>query len=386
MAYRHNPRPSALCLTLILGIALAPALSAQTTSLEERVAALEKQLTALAAENKALKEKQSAKPSAAPLTAAGKEDKLILGGFIHAQAEVGDAPDSRYAGVQDRFLVRRARVNLRGNFGKDWSFKLESDFGANTLGNSASYRAQITDAHVDWTANPLAQVRLGQFKTPFGWEQLLSDTQNPFVERSLPNDRLTASRQIGLGLSGTAFDKRLEYSVGAFNGNGVNNSNNDNSNFFTAGRVAFKAWSGKVAGKDASWTVATNAFTTRDTGTFVGDRDGLGFDTQFAAGPVTLRAEWLQNKNTPRTGTAITADGWYAAAIYDLTPKWQLAARYESYDPDTALGANDSENLVLGLNHRFVGNDVVLGVNYVAGNADLGGGDDRFLARLQLVF
>jgi cell division protein FtsB len=71
MAY-HVHHPSALCLTLILAVACAPVLSAQTTSLEDRVAALEKQLSALAAENKALKEKQAAKPSAVPLTAAGK--------------------------------------------------------------------------------------------------------------------------------------------------------------------------------------------------------------------------------------------------------------------------------------------------------------------------
>lgn len=385
MPYTPQTRTRVFLLLALGSLLVSPGAPAQATSLEDRVAALEKQLSILAAENKALKEKQ-AKSAVTPVAAAGKEDKLILGGFIHAQAEVGDAPDARYAGAQDRFLVRRARVNLRGSFGKDWSFKLESDFGANTLGSSSNYRAQLTDAHLDWTPHPAAQVRLGQFKTPFGWEQLLSDTQNPFVERSLPNDRLTAGRQIGLGLSGSVLDKRLEYSVGAFNGNGVNNSNNDNSNFFTAGRVAFKAWSGKLGGKDASWTIATNAFTTRDTGTFTGDRDGLGFDTQFAAGPVTLRAEWLQNKNSPKTGAATKADGWYVAALCDLSAKWQLAARYETYDANTALPNTESDNLVLGLNHRFVGNDIVLGLNYVAGDADLGGNDDRLLARLQLVF
>lgn len=359
--------------------------AASPASLEERLAALEKTVATLSAENKSLREKLDPKAGTV-VTAGGKEDKLILGGFIHAQAEVGDAPDSRYAGVNDRFLIRRARVTLRGNFGRDWAFKLESDFGANTSGNTSAYRAQITDAHVDWTANPAAQVRIGQFKTPFGWEQILSDTQNPFVERSLANDRLTFGRQIGLGVSGTFPAQRLDYSVGVFNGNGVNTSNNDNSNFFTAGRVGFKAWTGKLGGKAATWSVGTNAITTRESGTFVGDREGIGFDTQFSAGPVSLRAEWLQNKSTPRTGTATTADGWYFAALYDLTSQWQLVSRYETYDPNTGLAQNETDHLVFGVNHRFVGNDVILGVNYLAGDARIGGADDRILARLQLVF
>lgn len=363
-----------------------PAFLCAAPSLEERVAALEQQLVSLTAENKALREQVQPKPGASPVTIAGKVSKLALGGFVQLHAESGDAPDSRYAGLTDRFLVRRARLNLKGTYGKDWSFKLESDFGANTLGASSGYRAQLTDVYVDWALHPAAQFRFGQFKTPFGWEQLMPDTQNPFVERPLANDRLTVSRQIGAGLSGSFADGRVDYSVGAYNGNGVNTANGDNSNFMTAARLAAKAWTGKVGAQPASWSVGANAFTTRDTGTFTGRRDGLGFDTQFTAGPATLRAEWLQNESDPVTGATVKADGWYLTALYDLTPLWQLAARYETFDANTATANNETDTLLFGFSRRLKGNDVVLTVNYLAGDAKLGGHDDRLIARLQVVF
>lgn len=372
--------------TLAFALASVPAFAAAPASLEERVAALEQQLSRLAAENRELKQMLGTPPATRAIAAAGRAEQLALGGFVHVHGEAGDTPDSRFTGANDRVFLRRARVNLRGQLRPDWSFRLESDFGANSLAPTAGYRAQLTDAFVEWNAHPGAQLRFGQFKTPFGWEQILSDTRNPFVERSLPNDRLTTGRQIGVGLSGAALDQRLEYSAGVFNGNGVNNSNNDNDDFLSAGRVALRGWSGHVGGQAASWTVATNAFTSRDSGAFTGDRQGLGLDTQFTAGPATLRAEWLRNKNTPRTGPAVTADGWYVAALLDLGPAWQLAARYETFDPNTRTAGNETDLLVLGLNHRLVGNDVVLGVNYVAGGAQPGGSDDRLLTRLQLVF
>ena len=370
----------------VLTLLAAPALSLAASTIEERVAALEEKLASLSAENSALREKLNAKPGPTPVAIAGKATKLALGGFFHLHAENGDAPDSRYAGVHDRILLRRARLNVKGSFGNDWSFKLESDFGANTVGASSGYRAQLTDGYVDWTPHAAAQLRVGQFKSPFGWEQLMPDTQNPFVERPLASDRLTLSRQIGAGLSGAFAGGRADYSVGVFNGNGVNTANNDNSAFLTVARISAKAWTGTVQDKPAAWSVGANAFTTRDTGTFTGRKDGLGLDTQFNAGPAILRAEWLRNTSDPATGATVEANGWHFTALYDLTKAWQLAARFETFDANTATANTETDTLVFGFNHRIKGNDVVLTLNYLAGDAQIGGDDDRLIARLQVVF
>lgn len=369
-----------LTLTLAFGFTLTAQAS---ISLEERVAALELQLNKLAAENTALREAaKPAKDAPVLVQAGGKESKLVLGGFLHLHAESGNAPDSRFSGINDRFLVRRARVNLRGSFGKDFGFKVESDFGANSLSATTGYRAQLTDLYFEWTAHPEAQLRLGQFKTPFGWEQIMSDTANPFVERSLPSDRLTVSRQIGVMLFGSAAEKRVEYSAGLFNGNGVNNSNNDTDDLMAAARLGVIAWQGKFHDKPAQWSVGVNAF---------GDeaparRTGVGLDTQLQLHPVTLRAEWLANTLDPVSGADVDSDGWSVSALWSLNDHWQLAARYETYDANTATSGNENDTVTLGLNWFIRRNDIAISVNYLAGDAQFGGQDDRLIGRLQLQF
>jgi len=369
----------------VLLLALLPA-ATRAETLEARVHALETQLAALAAENKTLRETKADRATPVAVTAAGRETKLAIGGFAQVHGEAGRAPDSRFAGLSDRFLLRRMRLGVKGAFGREFGFKVEADLGANTVGASSGYRAQLTDAYAEWTAYPYAQVRVGQFKTPFGAEQLMSDTANPFVERSLPNDRLTIGRQIGVGVSGATKGKLLDYSAGLFNGSGVNTSANDNEQFLVAARVGVRVWDGKFAGRAGSWSAGANAFTDRATGTFTGRREGLGFDTQVQLAPFALRAEWLAGAQDPRVGGDVDSDGWSVAALWSLADAWQLAARFETYDPNTATAANETDTLTLGLNWFIRGPDVAVSVNYLAGDADLGGGDDRLLARLQLIF
>jgi phosphate-selective porin OprO/OprP len=189
----------ALVLCLCIG---ALKTHADGTNVEDRLKALESVVDTLQQENKDLKS-QLGWDGKSPLVIAkpaGKESKLVLGGYLQAHAEFGSEPDARFAGVEDRFLIRRARVNVSGSFLEKFDFKVEADFGANSVGEKTGYAAQLTDVFVNWNRYSFANIKFGQFKTPFGYEQLLADTRILTVERSLPNDRLTDNRQIGLGI------------------------------------------------------------------------------------------------------------------------------------------------------------------------------------------
>src|SRR6266487_3057307 len=63
----------------------------------------------------------------------GPELKLVLGGFIQMNFEDGDvsAFEGRFGqtALKDRFRLRRARINLTGDFAEQFDFKLEGDFG-----------------------------------------------------------------------------------------------------------------------------------------------------------------------------------------------------------------------------------------------------------------
>src|SRR6185436_20881738 len=161
---------------------------------------------------------------------AGREPTLAIGGLLQVQADAGDRGDSRFTNDNDRFYLRRARLNATGKFLEEFDFRLELDL-AGSLSNTSALRAQMTDGFINWNRYPAANVRAGQFKTPFGFEQLYGDPRLFTLERSLVNDRLTLSRQVGVQLGGDLFEKRLTYAVGSFNGNGVNNNFNDNESF-----------------------------------------------------------------------------------------------------------------------------------------------------------
>ena len=199
----------------------------------------------------------------------GKEPVLKIGGLLQVQADVGDRGDSRFTTGDDRFYLRRARLNASGNFLEDFDFKLEMDlFGSlsnsPTSISSANVRAQLTDGYINWNKLTYANVRGGQFKTPYGFEQIYLDPRLFTIERSLVNDRLTVSRQLGAMVSGDVLEKRISYSVGLFNGNNVNNSFNDNDKFLYAGRFQGTIWGGNLHSWDTKFSAGINGFASED--------------------------------------------------------------------------------------------------------------------------
>jgi phosphate-selective porin OprO and OprP len=333
---------------------------------------------------------KSALPAVKP---AGKEKSLALGGFVHAHVESSGAPDARYNGINNRFFLRRARIFASGTFAEDFSFKLETDLGTNSISNRAVVVGQGTDMFVAWTKYPASSFRLGQFKTPFGYEQITSDTKIYTIERSLPNDRLTIGRQIGAMMFGDLAEKRLSYGVGIYNGTGTNTSIGDNQHSLAVGRVAGVLLDTTSGVNKVKLTAGANYFGTMDKAnptlgtTFTGHKYGSGLDAQLVFGPAEIQAEWLQNELHPVTGAATEATGWALLGAYSLTPKWQGVVRYETFDSNTATGNTTTEVWTLGINYLIKGDDLKLSLNYLSGQQpDPTPQGDRLIGRMQLMF
>lgn len=340
---------------------------------------------------------------------AEREPVLTLGGLLQVQADVGDRGDSRFTSDNDRFYLRRARLNASGRFLEEFDFRLELDL-AGSLSNTSSLRAQMTDGYIHWNRYPVANVRAGQFKSPFGFEQLYGDPRLITIERSLVNDRLTASRQIGAQVGGDLLEKRLSYAVGAFNGNSVNNNFNDDDRFFLAGRLAGVPWKGKLGGQSASWSVGGNAYSSQDAnvpladlgldstpatpdrdGIFSGERTGTGLDTQLVAGPVEIWAEYLRARFEPDSGVPrprFDADGWYGQGSVFVVPKrLQLVVKYETFDPSSKAEDDTTDTATLGANYYIKGHDLKLMLDYL--HTDAPGAfesQDKVITRLQVIF
>ena len=239
-------------------------------------------------------------------------------------------------------------------------FRVELEL-AGSLPEATGTRAQLTDGFINWNRFEFAQIRVGQFKIPFGFEQLASDPRLASIERTLVNDRLTAGRQIGLQLGGDLFDKKTSYATGLFNGTGLNTSANDNDQFLWAGRISVTGWQGNVLGHATKWNVGANALTTRDSnlpnqpaefrldlvpgGTvdniFAGRRRAAGLDTQLHAGPFDLWAEYLRARFEPLDripSASFDAGGWYIqAAFFALPQTLQAVVKYDVFNPDLGI-------------------------------------------------
>jgi phosphate-selective porin len=382
-------------------------------------------------------EKNVAAPEKLPVYVVqrGSEIKLTLGGYIQVNFEDGDvsAFEGRFGmtALKDRFRLRRARINLTGDFAENFDFKIEGDF-ENSDGISSGRTAfEATDIFVNWHQFPEAQIKVGQWKAPFGLEQLTPDQYLIIIERSLPTGAITTERQIGVQVWGKPFtnvwpDEKdlLTYYAGIFNGNGRNTTTNDNNNFMYVGRVELQPFSGKLFGQDSSLKLGADVLNSRDDkGTNISqtlnllvnadgslspyvlpgaaERTAWSVDAWFKLGPFDLIGEYLEEYVNGRTVNGVapgfadfTTSGYYVQGSYFLIPKkLQAAVRWEDLNPGQ-MGSDGIHSITGGLNYYIHGDDIKLMVNYIHTWSDFRAahpefGDDQFdevIARVQLMF
>jgi phosphate-selective porin OprO/OprP len=363
------------------------------------------------------------------------ELKLVLGGYIQINFEDGDV--SAFEGsfglraLKDRFRLRRTRVNLTGDFAEQFDFKVEGDFGQGDGLNSNRLAFSATDIFVNWHQFPEAQVKVGQWKAPFGLEQLTPDPTLIIIERSLPTGAITPDRQIGAQLWGKPFaniwpDEKdlLTYYAGIFNGNGRNVSVNDNNNFMYVGRLELMPFKGKIFGQESSLKLGGDVLNSRDdAGTNISstlnllvnadgslspfvlpgadERTAWGVDAWLKLGPFDLIGEYLQEKVNGRTVNGVppgfadfTTNGYYITAAYFLIPKkLQAAVQWQDLNPGQK-GSDGIHSITGGLNYYIHGDDLKLMVNYIHTWSDFREanpqfGEDQFdevIGRVQLMF
>jgi phosphate-selective porin OprO and OprP len=435
--------------------------TARIEKLERAVELLEKQNAELRAEVNSLKTRQAAYPPEGKLKKRvtydgktyvekavveeekppvyvqqrGPELKLVLGGFIQTNFEDGDvsAFEGRFGmtALKDRFRLRRARINLTGEFAEQFDFKMEGDF-ENSDGTSPSNRTDFsgTDIWLNWHRFPAAQIKIGQYKAPFGLEQLTPDTALFIIERSLPTGAITPERQIGIELWGKPFTTvwpeqkdLLTYYAGIFNGNGRNINNNDNNNFMYVGRLELmpfksKMWGGsflKLGGdvlngrddKGTNISQSGNLLVNSDgsLSSFVlpgaDERTAWSVDAWLNIGPFDLIGEYLEEYVNGRTVNGVppgfdnfTTNGFQITSAYFLIPKKLQAAVQWQYLNPGQKGNDGIYSITGGLNYYIHGDDLKLMVNYIHTWSDFRQanpefGQDQFnevIGRVQVMF
>ena len=375
------------------------------------------------------------------VTASASEFRLTLGGFIQTQVEIGDvsAFEGRFplgptnvlgaSEVPDRFRVRRSRINVSGDYAEQFEFKLEGEFQLTASSGFTRTSFAATDLFVNWHAYPQLNIKVGQFKAPFGLEQLTSDSRLLSIESSLATTALAPDRQIGVQVWGHPFahlgperGEWLTYYAGMFNGVGRNLSVNDNSEFMYVGRLEVTALRSKMLNQETQLRFGASGLTSRDNPGFTisnalfvnedgslapfayptaGGRKAFGFDTGLSIGPFELIAEYLDQRvysrevaGFPVRWRNFRADGYYVQGSYDIIPdKLQLVTKWESFDPGQTRN-DDVHSITAGLNYYIRGHDLKLMANYIhtwsdfrENNPQYGRAEfDQVILRLQVMF
>lgn len=303
-----------------------------------------------------------------PVEAKPFTPKVTPYGFIDFQWSRTAAPSPRPD--VSTFELRRARIGLRGDVTREIGFNVIYD-GADS---------SLRDAYGSLRYVPGLELRVGQFKTPFGYEQQEADTKllwvySSYVVQALARGKdsrdegvLAAGRwRLGGGLA-------LEASVAGVNGAGPNAKDDlDEKNLWGRGGVAISVagttarlggsygYGRQVASLGADGKLGVQGTTPQTLDDTYFYFHTAGADVTFDSPWVFLAAEWIQSRRhvtrytAPATQatTDITPRGWYVGA-YGKTP-WNLGPifRAERARLPVASGAAQGTALDAGWNERY---------------------------------
>lgn len=328
---------------------------------------------------------------------------MKLGGRIQALYQY-DSPDAEAArasaplgarpveGSRSLFRVRRGRLALSGHVvDPTWQYKVQVEL----VGSSLS----LKDAYVNWRpVGPGVQLRVGQFKVPFGRQELTSVFKQQLVDRSVVSGAFADGWDDGVMVWGEPLGGRVEYYAGVFNGEGINRGRQqDAANEWAArlvwvpvGSVGYdftargaRGGGGLAIGVNGRWNGGwlveadgrpglTGPVETCDAAGCVldpGDDARLstvGADLAFRWRRVAVTGEVFQRQVDPRLDGAATREslGWYADGGAFLGDRYEAGLRYGRLDPDTAVEADRITEVAPFAVVYLSGNDLKLQADY----------------------
>jgi phosphate-selective porin OprO/OprP len=199
-------------------------------------------------------------------------------------------------------------------------------------------------------------VRVGQFKVPFGRQQMTSSERQQFTDRSVVANEFARGRDQGVELWGLLAGQRVEWRAGVFNGNGQTKSRNDNRHYQYDGRVTWQPFGPQALAESDLESkerpiVALSANVERNDERGATDDVDAARSTVGLDGIVKVRgwfatAEVYGRRLTPEGGGGYRSDGWFAQLGHGfLGRRLELAGRYGRWDPSARVSGDTRHEL-----------------------------------------
>lgn len=152
------------------------------------------------------------------------------------------------AGAQDYFEFRRLRLAADGTGYGVYDFRLQMTLEPETIGETqlpgVVMSPDVKDAYLSMNEIPgLGRFRIGNFFVPFSLEQVTNDTNNIFMERSIPTQGIfSADREVGMALYNCNEAKDITWTTGIFLDSiseGLKERIDDNQGYRISGRLTW---------------------------------------------------------------------------------------------------------------------------------------------------
>jgi phosphate-selective porin OprO and OprP len=280
----------------------------------------------------------------------------------------------------------------------------------------------LEDANIDWdiSKKKVFRVRFGQFKAPYGRQQITSSGAQQFVDRAIQDARFNDARETGLSLWGTLGTNKLDWRVMASNGNGRTQTANDNDKFLYTGRLMWQAvgnvrmnqWAsgplltegdlGDSAAANSpllavAGQVSNNNRFNVSTGNDLDNRTyGLDYTFKYKGFASVAEADW--RKSTPETGADFKSKGFLGQASYAWKAPgiagssfWELAARYVWIDPSDLVGNNGQTEVGAAVSYYYNKHNLKVQADFRqlkddAANSGKGTKNKEFRLQTQFIF
>ena len=289
-----------------------------------------------------------------------KEEKKVdrtpkISGFVQTLYQADFNKDFKLS--TNTFRMRRVRMSIEGKLTEDLSYKIQGDFVRSPMLVDAFVKYKICDAFA---------IQVGQYKLPFTMETAINPVNLEIYDYGEVISKLVGyndvcgvgalGRDMGIMATGKAFEQEdyhlLEYAVGVFNGNGVNNTDANNRKD-VAGRVEFHPWMKEVTLTGSFYLGKYK----KDDNTF-GDRNRYSGGAQFKNERLVVRSEFVAgDTGVNDTVSNYNTNGLYAVVGYNFflgkEKKQSLmpVLRYDRFDRDTNIEKGAYNLFTAGVNY-----------------------------------
>ncbi|MDR1878948.1 MAG: OprO/OprP family phosphate-selective porin [Bacteroidales bacterium] len=273
-----------------------------------------------------------------------------VGGLLNLRYQYEDSLSS--------FSIRRACLEVKGDASRWFDYRLQVEFAS---------APKILDAYIRAKIKPYFNVQFGQFQIPFSLESPYAPFRLECMDNAQVITKLVGyddiafvrgiGRDIGVMFYGGLFSREsyavLEYSIGIFNGAGINTKDNNTSKDIVA-RIDVHP---------------LNTFTLSASG-YVGEaflndsmkyetRNRVGFGLRYDDEKWLFRSEYIYGL-TSKTESM----GAYAVLAYTFIGKLQPVLRVDYFQRDLTTANSSQINYTVGLNYWIIKRNVGLQANY----------------------